>query len=125
MAGSPNATLKAAGVRSLLLAVAAGALTWFTAYITIDDSCPSAETRTVKRLEESGKNQRLLAEARKDAREARGRCLKKVERQEKQSLAAGASALGVALLGRGGVEGYLDRRRQLNGLVKPQDVQPN
>lgn len=123
MAGSTSATLQAASIRGALVAVIAGGVAWGTAYFSIDDSCPSATTRLVQRLEASGKNPGALRVAKLDGKEARAKCLKKVDEQQRGAILAGIGTFGTVFGIRGVGEGLVDRKRQRDGDVRPSDVQ--
>lgn len=126
MAGSATATLKRAGIRGAAVGGVAGLLAWaipFFSPVIFDEPCPPEKTRVVKRLEESGKNERLLAEAKKDAKDARKKCEKRKDREQRDAVIAGFVVLLSAFGVRGGIEGVRDRRRQIAGTPDEADVQ--
>lgn len=124
MAGSPNATLRSAGTRGLVVAIVAGACAWLSAYLVVDDSCPSGKASSVSASQNPGKADRVAKKAAdKEAKAARSACLKKVDKQKKRAVLAGLGGFLAAFGVRGAGEGLLDRKRQVDGNVKPSDVQ--
>lgn len=103
MAGSATKTFSQALIRSVVVAVLTGGVTWFTAHLQIDD-CDRAGNS-------------------KKARAAFAACEKRVEKREDAARDAGIIAAGTLLLGRGVLEGGYDARRQRRNEVKDWDVQ--
>lgn len=104
MAGSPNATLTSALVRSVLVAAATGVIAWGTAFAQIDEPHRCANKPPAAKKECRAFN-------------------RSIEDEKQDALITGLLAAAGVIAGRGAVEGALDRRRQVNGDVKPSDVQ--